>query len=77
LMILTTDSINTGSVYQLDLKLPKLIRNHGQISFGAEAIWSTPSAQPNSYWTGLRIIDAADEDVLTIDELIFDWRNQD
>ena len=73
LMLLSSSPIDTGSVYQLDLKLPRLIKNHSQISFGAVAVWSTPAAQPDSYWTGFHIIDASDEDVLAIDELIFDW----
>lgn len=73
LMLLSNEPIATGSVYQLDLKLPRVINNHSMINFGAEAIWSTQAAQPGSYWTGFRIIDASEGDVLTIDALIFDW----
>ena len=77
LLLLSADIIDTGSVYQLDLKLPRLIKNHSQISFGAVAVWSTPAAQPDSYWTGFHIIDASDDDVIAIDELIFDWHIMD
>lgn len=73
LMLLSSEPIAAGSIYQLDLNLPRLINKHSKISFGAEVVWSTPAAQPGSYWTGFRIIDASDEDVVTIDELIFDW----
>jgi hypothetical protein len=73
LMLLSNDPIAAGSVYQLDLKLPRLINGHSVICFGAEAVWSSQAAQPGSHWTGFRIIDASEEDVLSIDELIFDW----
>ena len=72
-MLLSHEPISTGSVYQLDLKLPRLIKNHSKISFGAEAVWSIEAAQPDSYWTGFRMIDISEENILTIDNLIFDW----
>jgi len=77
LMLLSGDPIAVGSVYQLNLKLPRLINHHSHISFGAEAVWSTPAAQPASFWTGFRIIDASEENVLTIDELILDWHEME
>jgi hypothetical protein len=73
LMLLSSEPFAPASIYQLDLKLPRLIKNHSKISFGAEAVWSSPAAQPGSHWTGFRIIDASEEDVMTIDELILDW----
>ena len=73
LMLLSDQQIETGSVYQLDLKLTRLINQHSRISFGAEAIWSTEAAQPDSYWTGFRMIDISEDNIITIDELIFDW----
>lgn len=73
LMLLSSEQINPGSVFQVDLRLPRLIKGHSKISFGAEAVWSSQAAQPDSFWTGMRMIDISDDDVLTIDELIFDW----
>jgi len=73
LMLISGEPIDTGSVYQLDLKLPNPINKRGTISFGAESVWTTPTTQPGSYWTGFRIIDASDDSVLVIDEMIFDW----
>ncbi len=73
LMLLSNEFISTGSVYQLDLKLPRLIKKHSHISFGAEAVWSMDAAQPDSYWTGFRMIDISENSVIAIDELIFDW----
>ncbi|MEN8179401.1 MAG: PilZ domain-containing protein [Pseudomonadota bacterium] len=73
LMLLSNEQINVGSVYQLDLKLTRLIKKHSRISFGAEAVWSTEAAQPKSYWTGFRMIDISEDSILAIDNLIFDW----
>ena len=73
LMLLGHEMIRTGTVYQLDLKLPRLIKNHSTISFGAESVWCQPAAQPESYWTGFRVIDISEEGMLAIDDLIFDW----
>lgn len=73
LMLISNEPIDTGSVYQLDLKLPHPIKKRGTISFGAESVWTTPTTQPGSHWTGFRIIDASDDSILVIDELIFDW----
>ena len=39
LMLLSHARIDPGSVYQLDLRLPRLIKGHSKISFGAEAVW--------------------------------------
>jgi hypothetical protein len=77
LMLISSESFAQGSVYALDLLLPRLIKNHSKISFGAEVVWSTPATQPGSHWTGFHIIDASEDDVLTIDELILDWHTAD
>lgn len=73
LMLLSDEPIECNSVFQLDVQLPRLIKQHSRIAFGAEAVWSSPAAQPGSHWTGFRIIDASDDDAVAIDELIFDW----
>ncbi|MCU7918139.1 MAG: PilZ domain-containing protein [Candidatus Thiodiazotropha sp. (ex Epidulcina cf. delphinae)] len=73
LMLLSEEPIITGSVYQLDMSLPGANEEISKISFGAEAVWCTEASQPDCYWSGFRIIDIADDDVLVIDELILDW----
>lgn len=73
LMLLSSEQFHIGSVFQVDLRLPRLIKGHSKISFGAEVVWTTQAAQPGSFWTGLRMIDISEDDILTIDELIFDW----
>jgi hypothetical protein len=73
LMLLSHEPVLTGSVYQLALELSAADGEAKQIMFGAEAIWTSETNQPESFWTGFRIIDIANEDVLLIDELIMDW----
>ena len=72
-MLLSEEPIVTDSVYQLDLLLPDTAGGQSKISFGAEAVWTTEATQPDSFWTGFRIIDISSDDVLLIDELILNW----
>ncbi|MEJ2455032.1 MAG: PilZ domain-containing protein [Candidatus Thiodiazotropha sp.] len=75
LMLLSQEPIVTGSVYQLEMILSGSDGSSQQISFGAEAVWTTEATQPESFWTGFRIIDISGEDVLSIDNLIMDWHS--
>ncbi len=79
LMLLSQEPIVTGSVYQLDLEMPDpgADGDSKHITFGAEAVWTTEASQPESFWTGFRIIDISSEDVLAIDDLILDWNSAD
>jgi hypothetical protein len=77
LMLMSDEPFTVGSVYELDLRLPRLVKGHSKVSFGAEVIWTTPASQPGSHWSGFRIIDVSEEDILTIDELILDWHITD
>jgi hypothetical protein len=73
LMLISNEPFTAGSVYEMDLKLPRLLKGHSKVSFGAEVVWSMPASQPGSHWSGFRIIDLSEDDVLTIDDLILDW----
>ncbi len=75
LMLLSQEPIVTGSVYQLEMELSGSDGSIQQISFGAEAVWTTEASQPESFWTGFRIIDISGEDVLSIDDLIMHWHS--
>ncbi len=76
LMLLTQEPIVAGSIYQLKMELPNTGGDDPQtIAFGAEAVWTTEAGQPESFWTGFRIIDISSDDVLLIDDLILDWNS--
>ncbi|MCU7844947.1 MAG: PilZ domain-containing protein [Candidatus Thiodiazotropha sp. (ex Monitilora ramsayi)] len=72
LMLLSEEPVVAGSVFKMNMVLPG---EGKKVSFRAEAVWSTEATQPNSYWTGLHIIDISPEDVLEIDKLILDWND--
>jgi len=77
LMLLGQEPIITGSVYQLELCLRTTGEDESKISFGAEAVWTMEATQPDSFWTGFRIIDISNEGVLFIDELILNWHTSE
>jgi hypothetical protein len=75
LMLLSSEPIVMGSVYQLEMEIPEGDGDVKRIAFGAEAVWTTEATQPDSYWTGFRIIDISSEGVLIIDNLILEWHS--
>ncbi len=75
LMLLSQEPIVMGSVYQLEMDIPEGGGDIKHVAFGAEAVWTTEATQPDSYWTGFRIIDISSEDVLSIDDLIMEWHS--
>jgi heterodisulfide reductase subunit A-like polyferredoxin len=70
LMLLSEEPIIAGSLLKMNMSLPS---RETQLSFQAEAVWSSEATQPESYWTGLQITEISAEDVLEIDNLILDW----
>jgi hypothetical protein len=75
LMLLSQEPVVTGSVYQLILQLPGDNGEMKAIKLGAEAVWTSETSQPDSFWTGFRIIDIDNDDVLLIDDLILEWNS--
>jgi hypothetical protein len=73
LMLLSQEPILTGTLYQLTMELPNSNGGSTSIAFGAEAVWTTEASQPETFWTGFRIIDISSEDVVSIDRLILEW----
>lgn len=77
LMLLSQEPIVTGSVYQLEVELMGPDGDSKLLAFGAEAVWTTEASQPESYWTGFRIIDISSNDVSMIDALILNWNSDE
>jgi hypothetical protein len=73
LMLLSHEPIVTGSIYQLEMKIPNANGARNPITFGAEAVWTTEASQPETFWTGFRIIDISSESELSIDQLTLEW----
>lgn len=72
-MLVGHEPLDEGSVYQLDLLLPKTLKERNKVFLGAEVIWTKETERPDSYWSGLQIIDISEEDLDIIQALIKDW----
>ncbi|MES9939605.1 MAG: PilZ domain-containing protein [Candidatus Thiodiazotropha sp. 6PLUC2] len=71
LMLLSQEPMITGSVFQLSLIDPQ--SKDKPTDFSAEVVWCTEASQPDSYWSGFRILEIANDDILHIDKLILTW----
>lgn len=70
LMIMTDNEIATHSIFQLCIKLPTEITGHDTIELGADCLWCRKAENFTRYWAGFQIIDASDEAVQQINQLI-------
>jgi hypothetical protein len=61
LMLLATEDIPVGRVYQLSLEFPELSPCGDEAVFGAESLWAESSLEPSKYWVGFHIIDISPE----------------
>ena len=74
-MLLSQEPVITGTIYQLSLLDPTAQEAGKSINFGAEAVWCSEASHPESFWSGFRIIDISNDDVLYIDQLILNWHS--
>jgi hypothetical protein len=74
-MLLSQEPMLSGTLYQLDLVDPSSKEQQSQVKFSAEAVWSTEASHPESYWSGFRITEISNDDVLYIDRLIIEWNS--
>ncbi len=61
LMLLSSEDIPIGRVFQLALEFPDELECGIQAEFGAESLWAEASLEPAKYWVGFHIIDIAPE----------------
>ncbi len=61
LMLLATEDIPVGRVYQLALQFPERSPCGTEAVFGAESLWAESSLEPSKYWVGFHIIDISPE----------------
>lgn len=61
-MVLTRSPLPIGSVFQLSLALPKVIRGADTVYFGAESLWCKTTDHPEHYWIGFHLIDISTQD---------------
>lgn len=69
LMVVGSYPFEHERLYQLELQLPAAISGGGTIPVGVDCLWSR-CADSQMFWTGFKIIDASEQALLEIDELI-------
>lgn len=69
LMVVGSYAFEQERLYQLELQLPVAINAGDNISLGVDCLWSR-SEDSQMFWTGFKIIDASEQALLDIDELI-------
>lgn len=70
LMVMTEKEIPTQSIYQLRLNLPVAINGSTIIELGADCLWCRQTENFHRHWAGLHIIDASDEAMAQLEQLI-------
>ncbi|MES9831505.1 MAG: PilZ domain-containing protein [Candidatus Thiodiazotropha sp. DIVDIV] len=73
LMLLSQEPMIIGSVFQLSLVDPQSEDENKPVEFSAEVVWCAEASQPDSFWSGFRIHEISNNDILYIDKLILNW----
>ncbi|MBV1915171.1 MAG: PilZ domain-containing protein [Pseudomonadales bacterium] len=72
LMLLGTDPIELDKLYQLEIQLASPVNGLSTIQVGADSLWSNPSSDSSTFWTGFQIIDISDDSQRAINQLTND-----
>lgn len=70
LMVMTEKAVPTHAIYQLSLQLPSAIQGSDTIAVGADCLWCKEEEHFNRHWAGLQIIDASEQAMAQLEELI-------
>ena len=70
LMAMTEREIPTQSIYQLSIKRPVELRGSDTVELGADCLWCRKDENFHRFWAGFQIIDASDNAVKQIEDLI-------
>lgn len=70
MMVMSDQELPTHAIYQLSLKLPVELAGSDHIAVGADCLWTKRAEHFNRYWAGLQIIDASDQAMAQLAELI-------
>ena len=72
LMLLGNNPIELDKLYQLEIRLASPINGLSTIQLGADSLWSNPSSDGSSFWTGFQIIDISDDCQRAVNQLTYD-----
>ena len=70
LMTVLDKQIPTNAVYQYEMQLPEEIKGQSSITIGVDCLWCRQADNFRQYWAGFQIIDASDESIDILEELI-------
>lgn len=70
LMLICDEQIETNSIFQFSMTLPKEINGQSRLDIGVDCLWCRKVDNFNRYWAGFQIIDAADDTQAVIELLI-------
>lgn len=70
LMIIGPRQINDGLLVQLAFSVESRDGETAHVTVGAESLWCSPALRPDSYWTGLKIIDISAQHVRLLEDLL-------
>jgi len=73
MMLICPAPIEPNHIFQVELPLEAVYRQHKSLSCGVESLWSIQTNQNDRYWAGLKIIDASLLALERIEALIEIW----
>ena len=73
LMLMSNQALETNRLYQVTLALPEAISGHSEIELGVDCLWTRDDEQFGHHWSGFQIIDASQDAIKVIEQLIRDY----
>ena len=70
LMVMTDQPRSPHSIFQLRLDLPGELEGSDTVVVGADCLWCREASNFNRHWAGLHIIDASEQAINQIHQLI-------
>lgn len=70
LMLLCDGALVEDKLYSLRLDLPQAVLEAGQITLGADCLWSSATGDAGQHWAGFQIIDLGPAEQAAIERLV-------
>ncbi len=73
MMVISNEHIETNSIFQFSLQLPRPLDGQDSIALGVDCLWCRKVENFSRYWAGFQVIDASPDSRQLIDKLIADY----
>lgn len=77
MMLISDQAITTNTIYQYRLVLSEEILNTQEIQLGVDCLWNQEVSNIQRYWSGFQIIDASNEALAVIEQLMQSFPKSD